>query len=109
MGYYTNYSITHNKPELQEEILVVIQEISEHHFDIRNSTIQTEDAYKWYQHEIDMIELSNRYPEIEFQLDGQGEEFPDIWRQGFHNGEKTEKYRATITLPDIYGYGTEYR
>lgn len=47
----------------------------------------------WYDHDIDMLNLSERFPEVLFILDGVGEEYPDIWRAFYMNG-KTYHIRA---------------
>ena len=47
----------------------------------------TGDTMKWYDHVHDMTILSKEYPNLIFVLEGVGEEFPDVWKAWFHNGE----------------------
>lgn len=55
-------------------------------FDPINEII-AEDEMKWYDHESDMMTLSEKYPEFFFSLFGRGEEADDIWKEYFHNGK----------------------
>lgn len=41
---------------------------------------------KWYEHEKDMLEISERHPDVEFILHGEGEERDDNWIKHFRNG-----------------------
>ena len=54
------------------------------------------DSIKWYDHDDDMLELSRRYPNYYFILDGSGEERGDDWIAYYHNG-KHQLCRAQIT------------
>lgn len=46
-----------------------------------------EESCSWYEHEEHMKNLSTRYPNVLFILDGTGEEEGDIWRKYFRAGE----------------------
>ena len=45
-----------------------------------------EDGCKWYECNEDMITISKKFPNVLFQLDGNGEEDGDLWRNFFLNG-----------------------
>ena len=47
----------------------------------------TEEETKWYDHRIDMIEFSKRFPDVLFRLHGEGEEGGDIWNEYYKNGQ----------------------
>lgn len=53
------------------------------------------DSMKWYDHEEEMIKLSEKYPEYWFILEGHGEEWDDIWKMYVHNGN-AEKVNVEI-------------
>lgn len=53
---------------------------------------------KWYYHEKDMIEISKQFPDMVFQLRGQGEDHDDLWEKYFQNGD-CEKCCAEIMMP----------
>ena len=57
------------------------------------------DQITWYNHEEDMVKLSLLYPEVSFQIDGEGEEAGDIWRATVKNGEFQRK-TARIVFDD---------
>jgi hypothetical protein len=101
MGYYTNYElkIVSNPNYVDEsEIFSELETISGYggfeHYDGSLSEA------KWYEHDSDMKTLSKKYPEILFQLDGEGEEAGDIWRSFFKNG-KSHTSRAKIIFDDF--------
>jgi len=54
---------------------------------------------KWYEWEVEMLELSTNFPELKFTLWGNGEEFPDLWVSYFYRGE-LEFRRAEIVYPE---------
>jgi len=60
---------------------------------------QRSDQISWYNHEEDMVQLSLLYPEVTFQIDGEGEEVGDIWRATVKNGEFQRK-TARIVFDD---------
>ena len=41
----------------------------------------------WYEHEEDMKELSLKFPDIVFDVYGDGEETEDLWHKYFKNGK----------------------
>ena len=45
------------------------------------------DIIKWYDHYDEMVTLSKEFPSLYFQLEGLGEDYNDMWREYFHNGE----------------------
>jgi hypothetical protein len=46
-----------------------------------------EDETKWYEHEEHMRKISLQYPDVIFELRGEGEESGDIWVKYFVNGK----------------------
>lgn len=56
-------------------------------------------SIKWYSHEQDLTEISLKYPDTVFVLDGAGEEPGDVWRKVFQNG-RCEVWRADVEPPD---------
>lgn len=57
-----------------------------------------EQSTKWYDHEKDMLRVSEKYPSVLFILSGQGEESDDMWRKYFYNG-KVQSVDAVVTYP----------
>ena len=108
MGYYTSYNLTVTKHEgslIEEigretelEIANKLCEISEwFNFSDLNKTIEKSDyplseligfdTIKWYDHYDEMKLLSKEFPSLYFELEGFGEDYGDMWREYFHNGE----------------------
>ena len=104
MGNYTDYDLTlsvfkesnhicgheYNSsfcPECGLKANMTIEDLEEHiktkEFDFYNF----EESCKWYDAKDDVKEVSKKYPNIIFQLDGDGEESGDIWRIYFLNGK----------------------
>ena len=50
------------------------------------------DMMKWYDWEKDMKDIASRYPEIEFKLEGHGEEREDWWVALFKGSRSQIKY-----------------
>ena len=106
MGYYTHYSLTahtnfdgvlynsFNIPlETEKEVMKKLCEVSmiwdETQVDEWDDPFDmiSDDTYKWYDYESDMLNLSRMFPNLWFVLEGHGEEWDDIWRSLYHNGE----------------------
>lgn len=51
------------------------------------NVIDRKDDEKWYEYDEDMRELSLEFPELTFQLTGQGEQKEDRWRRYYRNGQ----------------------
>ena len=96
MGYYTCYNLTiHNQTEERKK---TISNWARENIGFFN-WIKTEDpeqtiednlmndSYKWYTHSYDMLELSKRFPDVFFELEGDGEERDDFWKEYYYNGE----------------------
>lgn len=49
-----------------------------------------DDSQKWYEYNENMIEVSEEFPDILFQLNGAGEEPGDIWVKYYKNGRSQE-------------------
>ena len=93
MGYYTNYNLSvrprkngmyFTKDTISALNLAVSQlEV----FDDGSFEDSGWRAYaKWYDYEDDMIALSAKFPDILFELNGDGEESEDFWIEYFCGG-----------------------
>ena len=97
MGYYTSFSISHIEGDFEEYKKMLAE--------LADSTgfpkITEETLYaKWYDCEKDCLAISKKYPDILFQVDGDGEESLDYWSARFKNGvvDFVERY---IARPDF--------
>ena len=126
MGYYSSYYLTIKNPknlsldkgigrETELAIAKKLCEISDwfdpSDFDenIEKSEyplieLISSDMNKWYDHYDEMIILSKEFPSLYFELEGQGEDSGDLWREYFHNGEGMHS-DAQITFDVPYWYG----
>ena len=55
-------------------------------YDVDNLDTLFEEEMKWYDATSDMIKLSERFPNVLFELSGKGEEHDDIWKEYYYNG-----------------------
>lgn len=55
---------------------------------------------KWYEFEREMQDISERYPEHLFELEGHGEDAEDIWRAYFLGGRQ-QLIRAKLSWGDV--------
>lgn len=90
MGYYTRYEIA-----MTPDLLEIRAEIEEDD-DLSYAIGESSEECKWYDHESDMRDFSRKYPEVLFELTGEGEETGDMWRKYFKNG-KMQSCPAKIT------------
>jgi len=97
MGYYTNFQLDFT-PSISDEdrFLGDLKEFTGYNW--RND-FELYDV-KWYSWINDMTELSKKYPDHLFQLDGQGEESGDIWR-AFFKGGKSQVSKARIVFDEF--------
>lgn len=90
MGYYTQYNLyVCNDAELDETELDDIENAIEglDIFDGGGGFRYGWSAYeKWYDHDDDMLALSTRFPDVVFQLYGDGEDSEDRWMTYYKNG-----------------------
>ena len=123
MGYYTYYSLSYNipdscDPEIEEKINKRFVEILEPDMTEEDRAryyadkegrfynaidIALQEEMKWYESDADMRQLSNEFPEVEFTLDGEGEESGDIWR-AYYKGGKSQYTDAHVSFdpPEIF-------
>lgn len=83
MSYNTKYSVTYDIENLSEEQIEKIDNCLLEEFGL--------DGYEtgwitWYDHTEDMISFSLKFPDVEFELWGRGEEDTDLWKKYFLNG-----------------------
>ncbi len=100
MGYYTRFSLkVHSDHDV--DIIADLRKdedsYAHHAFDAAG---QVNDEHKWYDHEDDMKQFSKKYPDVLFELHGEGEETGDIWNKYFMNG-KMQKSKAKITFDEF--------
>lgn len=90
MGYYTQYNLyVTNVGFLDDEVKVAVSNAIDdlNLFDVSGSVEYGWSAYdKWYDHDDDMLALSTRFPDVVFQLYGDGEDSEDRWMTYYKNG-----------------------
>ena len=95
MGYYTDYSLTVRGVQNETEFNALRNEVKNFYglYVNEDEAFDTEvyfpvcDEAKWYDHETDMRELSRKFPNMTFCLEGDGEDREDMWREYYHNGD----------------------
>lgn len=96
MGYYTDFIISFDTNVVDKnEVYDYIKEISNQEFD-GNDLLYS----KWYKHVDDMRNVSLKFPDILFTLEGQGESNADLWFKYFKNG-KVQACYAEIVYPEF--------
>ena len=126
MGYYSSYYLTVKNPKnltLDKEIgreteLAIAKKLCEISGWFEPSDVDenveksgyplfeliSRDTHKWYDHYDEMIILSKEFPSLYFELEGQGEDHDDLWKEYFHNGEAAHSdAQITFDVPDWYG------
>jgi hypothetical protein len=103
MGYYSYFEITVPARFDVDDIMEKLEVISEYKFikTCSNEKIKgfaTEESCKWYNHEDNMIELSEIFQNVLFQVDGDGEGSDDLWRTYYMNGKS-----QSVEVKTVYG------
>lgn len=100
MGYYTKYNLYLSGPQEATEKALTGLEAEGHTAGVNLFDVWRGDAgsCKWYEHESEMKAVSILYPDVVFQLVGEGEEPGDLWHKYFKNG-KMQKCLVQITYP----------
>ena len=99
MGYYTYYLLTVDNVKDEAEFNYFVERMKAfelddifdegefyHYEDGNMATFSCYESDKWYDHDDDMINLSLEFPNMVFELQGEGEEKEDLWRTYYHNG-----------------------
>lgn len=94
MGYYTNFAIQIRTPVTKEVAKAIVESINNklgftnfylyEPSNIKDTDeisweVEANDEIKWYKWESDMDEIATIYPDIEFRIEGKGEDHEDWW------------------------------
>ena len=84
MGYYTQFSFNYLEGSEEDfrSLLEDIDGLLGGHDAATNESVYA----KWYDHEKDMKALSEKYPDLTFSVEGDGEETMDLWQCFWHAG-----------------------
>ena len=117
MGYYTYYQVSWSKHE-DESVETAIEKkfndltgINEESFVWDYDVWDANDKYtlafnaKWYDWADDICKLSETYPDITFEVSGDGEESEDLWKSVWKGG-RYETQHAVI--PPFTGEMKQY-
>lgn len=117
MGYYTYYQVSwdkHSDESIDQAIEKKFNEVTgagEDTFSWDYDVWDSGDKYalmfqaKWYDWEEDICKLSMAYPDIVFEVSGDGEESEDFWKSVWKDG--CYEYHAA-EIPPFTGRMTEY-
>ena len=108
MGYYTYYTLDVCKYEnnqiglepdrpVLDEVVKALKESGVVGYAFYED-LSPRDAVKWYEHDEDMLNVSEKFPELIFCLGGEGEESADMWQKFYHNGCMQE-CQAEVVFP----------
>lgn len=97
MAYYTDFKLQ-VFPGASEELLK--ESLYQESFTVEDLINADIDSCKWYENDADMENLSMRYPDFLFILDGKGERPADIWRSFYKNGE-SYTWKLEYELPEF--------
>lgn len=103
MGYYTQYNLyVTNVGFLDDEVKVAVSNAVDdlNLFDVSGSVEYGWPAYdKWYDHDDDMLAISARFPDVVFQLYGDGESSDDNW-MNYYKGGRAQYGALHITVEE---------
>ena len=99
MGYYTTYSLTLEEGP-REQFQRMLEDIDAMMGDNEMSSFESINA-KWYSYETDIKQLSLKYPDIIFRVNGDGEDSDDLWQDFWHNGKRFSERVRFADYKDI--------
>lgn len=105
MGYYTRFNLEVRTPVTRERAEQIVNRLNaiigwEDCFELTDSedailstwSLETNGEMKWYDWEEDMSQLANEFPDVEFRLEGNGEDEHDWWVALFKGKREQIKY-----------------
>jgi hypothetical protein len=99
MGYYTNHNLTlHAATDEQRSKIVEMLRAKDVIGWVLDENLDNYQEAKWYEDEDDMRAISKEFPDVLFELHGEGEDSGDIWDKYFKNG-KMQYCPAEIIIP----------
>ena len=99
MGYYTTFSLALEEGP-REQYQRMLEDIDAIMGDNGMSSFESVNA-KWYSYDTDIRELSLRYPDITFRVNGDGEDSDDLWQDFWHNGKRFSERVMFADYKDI--------
>lgn len=100
MGYYTEYELQLEDTDSPIKIIDTFRKdcpLAKVAFD-GNGEFNTD--IKWYSHKEDLLNISKKYPEVLFILEGVGDNADDVWRLYARNG-KSFRAMAKLIYPEF--------
>lgn len=101
MGYYTSYELYIDNLDELDDLVVKNVEKAIDEIDVLedgNSRCGWSAYTKWYDHDENMRLLSYRFPNVVFELRGDGEDSEDVWAQYYKGGRvQTDGLVVTYT------------
>lgn len=95
MGYNTRYTLSYvGADQLDSAAIELAKETIDEGYD------PFEEGCRWYDHDVDMRNLSREYPTLLFTLEGEGEEAGDLWKKYYNNG-RVQVAKAKITFDEF--------
>lgn len=101
MGYLTDYTVRIVEGEGDiNDIRGSLDHVSHYGFGVYNGEAYVS-GVKWYRYEDDMRAVSAQFPGLLLEVEGSGEDYPDIWAQRFCDGKAGQRVKAEISFPGI--------
>ena len=98
MGYYTYHKLT-IEPKDEKLLAQIITAIESESYEVRQALAGDSESMKWYSHDEDMRELSKKWPNVIFHLEGEGEDNEDIWVATYQNGRCHHRHAKIVIDP----------
>ncbi len=104
MGYETSYELRIQSDDnaLRGKIRATIEKVAgyEDWWDSEDDNETITLTAKWYEHDRHMQQVSNKYPDVTFVLEGRGEDPEDVWRRTWKAGVCVRREVGSIVFED---------
>ena len=99
MGYYTNFSISLKEGPVEQyrKMLADIDDI----LGCGDMSALESCCAKWYEYGDDLRKLSEKYPDITFRVNGDGEDPSDLWQEFWRAGNRFREQVHFVRYEEI--------
>jgi hypothetical protein len=99
MGYYTRFEGDVRPTVYTRDSLETLDYVRDRANELTDGKFMSDETFKWYDWESDMVAVSDKFPDWLFTLEGEGEDNEDVWCAYFLAGKRVVHKMPKWTPP----------